>query len=624
MKVLFVSDYSRALTGFGKNMKNVLRRLHEDPDFEVVEAANGGRFGADLKTPWKSYGTYPSDFTTLREIENDPYKKRMAMYGNYTIDKIVDLEKPDVVVGIEDIWAFKWEDRKWFGKIGTVLWTTLDSSPILDLAYDLAPKVDKFLVWASFAQKEMRNNGYNVETLHGAIDLSSFFPLLDDKRKKLRKENNVDDSFLVGFVFKNQLRKSVPNLLEGFKRFKQIQTNAKLLLHTEWCRSDHGWDIVKYLKEKNINKKDVLVTYICKSCKKYHLSEYHGEDSECKFCKQKTCVSKSPDFGVSESELNEIYNMMDVYCHPFTSGGQELPIQEAKAAGLITLVTEYSCGTDNCYPEQGGLPLKWTEYREPNTQFIKATTCPDSIKDQLLRVSTLSEEEKVHIISNGRRHIEEYFSVDKTVEKLKQILLEIGKTNWNFKAKEYDPNYVPSAELSDKDWITDLYKGMFDKDFNENSPEIREGVALIKQDGRPPVYDYLRNVALERIKKPKELSELLDGNQEDRIAVVVPESAGDVLIVNSLMENLKKLYPKKDIYFFTKPEFFPMIYSNPHVYKVLPYNPKIDNMLVMEGQGGHKGYFHMSFLPTILTQKVLGYLHQGEDKDVFNIIPKIK
>ena len=43
---------------------------------------------------------------------------------------------------------------------------------------------------------------------------------------------------------------------------------------------------------------------------------------------------------------------MDVYCHPFTSGGQELPIQEAKAAGLITLVTEYSCGTDSCYDHQ--------------------------------------------------------------------------------------------------------------------------------------------------------------------------------------------------------------------------------------------------------------------------------
>ena len=67
---------------------------------------------------------------------------------------------------------------------------------------------------------------------------------------------------------------------------------------------------------------------------------------------------------------------MDVYCHPFTSGGQEIPIQEAKLVELITLVTNYSCGEDHCTKESGGLPLDWSEYREPGTQFIKASTSP--------------------------------------------------------------------------------------------------------------------------------------------------------------------------------------------------------------------------------------------------------
>ena len=74
---------------------------------------------------------------------------------------------------------------------------------------------------------------------------------------------------------------------------------------------------------------------------------------------------------------------MDVYCHPFTSGGQEIPIQEAKLTELITLVTNYSCGEDNCTPQSGGLPLEWNEYREPGTQFIKASTIPSSISKQL-------------------------------------------------------------------------------------------------------------------------------------------------------------------------------------------------------------------------------------------------
>jgi hypothetical protein len=234
IKILFNSNYSRALTGFGKNAKNVLRLLSEDERFEVVEAANGVSFSADLKTPWKSYGTYPNDPRILQEIEQDQHKKRLAEYGNFTIDQIIKKEKPDIVLGVEDVWAFDWVKKKWFDKLNTVIWTTLDSSPILDQAYWLAPKVNKFLVWASFAEEEMSKRGFDVETVHGAIDYSSFFPLKN--REELRKKHSVDESFLIGFVFKNQLRKSVPNLLEGFKLFKETESgkNAKLLLHTDW------------------------------------------------------------------------------------------------------------------------------------------------------------------------------------------------------------------------------------------------------------------------------------------------------------------------------------------------------------------------------------------------------
>jgi len=201
IKVLFISNTSKALTGFGKNQKNVLRLLSQDERFEVIEGANGVPFSSDLKTPWKSYGTYPVEGKVIQEIENDPHKKRLASYGNYTIDKIIEKERPDIIVGVEDIWAFNWVKKKWFDKINTVIWTTLDSLPILDQAEHLAPKVDKFLVWASFAEEAMKKKGYDVETLHGAVDYSSFYRLPDEKREELRKNHGLKDSFVTGFVF---------------------------------------------------------------------------------------------------------------------------------------------------------------------------------------------------------------------------------------------------------------------------------------------------------------------------------------------------------------------------------------------------------------------------------------
>lgn len=622
IKVFVVSNFSKALTGFGKNAKNVIRALYNDPNIEVIELANGAAFGQDLRTPWKSYGTYPRDPRVLQELKSDSHKQRLAQYGNFTIDEIIKLEKPDVILGIEDIWAFDWAKKPWINKIKTIIWTTLDSSPILDQAYNLAPKVDKFLVWASFAEKEMRAKGYNVETLHGAIDYSCFSPLKENERKELRRKFELDDKFVVGFVFKNQLRKSVPNLLEGFKIFKEQNPEAKLLLHTDWKYEDNTWDIPRYIEEKGLDKNDVLCTYICKKCHQYVVASYQGEEKDCPHCKsEKSLVTKNNMFGVTEEQLNEIYNIMDVYCHPFTSGGQELPIQEAKAAGLITLATEYSCGLDSCYEKDGGLPLKWVEYREPFTQFIKATTLPESIAENLQKVKDMDLKEKKRLIYNGQKCIKEKFSVDKISNRLKEIILELGKTDWDFDFEEKEPNidYRPDDKLqSNEEWLIDLYRGMFSKQLAPKDVEIRDGVKLVEQEGRDKVLAFLNQTAKEKLvalrSKPKSLEDFFEGEEEKRIAIIMPESAGDVLIVNSLVSNFKKKYPEYNIYFVTQPQFFSMIEDHPDIKKVIPYQQGMDSLLMWEGQGKHKGFVDLAFLPFAGSQRFLNYIHNSLDR----------
>jgi len=569
LRVLVHSNYSRMVTGFGKNAKNILLALHSNPDIEVIEASNGARLNSDLRTPWKSYGTYPVDPHILNAIEKDASKKRAAQYGYYCIDEIVKKTKPDIYLGIEDIWAFtQFESKEWWNDTVKVLWTTLDSLPILDQAIKMEPKCDKMLVWASFAEEAMHKLGHpKVETLHGAVDYSHFKPL--ENRDELRNFHGLGDDFVVGFVFKNQLRKSVPNLLEGFKRFKKSNPDvtAKLLLHTDWGEKKMGWDIPRYVKEKGFDKSEVLATYVCHKCDTYSIRGYDGEEKDCPSCGGRKCVkTKNSARGVREQELNEIYNLMDVYCHPFTSGGQELPIQEAKAAGLITLVTDYSCGTDSAYEHQGGIPLAWNEYREPSTQFIKATTCPDSINENLTKVLKMPQEQKEILIKSGRNYVKDKFSVQYTVSKLISILRDLKrKKSGGIKLKEEAPL---KKEKSDKNSLTKI----------------------------------LQDVPL-----------------EDRIAVVMPESGGDVLMINSLMENLNNLYPSKKIYMFTDPKFFDFINDNPNVYKLLPYDPKIESHYFLEGARNHKGFFDMAFFPNVMTQKTHTYIHNAKDKNQFKL-----
>ena len=123
---------------------------------------------------------------------------------------------------------------------------------------------------------------------------------------------------------------------------------------------------------------------------------------------------------------------MDVYCHPFTSGGQELPIQEAKLTELITLVTNYSCGEDSCCPESGGIPLEWSEYREPGTQFIKASTLPSSISSSLERVYKMPPERRAKQGKKSRQYILDHYDSKVIGKKLESIFDKMPSIDWDF------------------------------------------------------------------------------------------------------------------------------------------------------------------------------------------------
>lgn len=629
-KILFHSNYSRAFTGFGKNAKNILRYLFNTGKYEIIEAANGMPFESEetARQPWKSYGTYPNQQKLEQLKAQDPNIERSLGYGAGMIDDLIKLVKPDIYIGAEDIWGFNgYWDKPWWSKINSVIWTTLDSLPILPDAVNAAPKIKNYYVWASFAERALKGLGYNnVKTLRGCLDTSKFFKIEDQQRTKLRKDFGLDDSFLIGFVFRNQLRKSVPNLLEGFSifRFNNPQANAKLLLHTHWSE---GWDIPRLLREKNIPADLVYTTYFCHACNSYEVKPFTRQNIGCKYCgNPNSQVTTNVTAGVSDKQLNEIYNLMDVYCHPFTSGGQEIPIQEAKLAELITLVTNYSCGEDSCTTESGGMSLNWTEYREPGTQFIKASTCPQSINQRLTEVFFMHPDKKAKIGQVARKWTMDNFSVEVIGKKLEEMFDSFPEVNYDFSFEQEDPNIaygMPEIE-NDEDFIIDLYANILKESVDKNHASCLEWMNQLKFGvSKKQIYDHLINQAKQKLNKPKQINfeDLLDKDDEGkRLAVVIPQSGGDVLMVNSLLENLKSLYPEYNIYIFTEPRFFDLIRDNPVVHKVLPYNPICDNLLFLEGQGSHKGFFELAFLPHATTQKFFAYQHNGKDKIQFSLV----
>ena len=111
--------------------------------------------------------------------------------------------------------------------------------------------------------------GYDhIKTLRGSLDTSNFHRVKEEDRSKLREAFNLGDDYIIGYVFRNQLRKSVPNLLDGFSKVKETIPHAKLLLHTHWSE---GWDIPRMIEEKGISIHDILTTYVCNKCNTYEV-----------------------------------------------------------------------------------------------------------------------------------------------------------------------------------------------------------------------------------------------------------------------------------------------------------------------------------------------------------------
>ena len=622
LRVLFQTDSPLAKTGFGRNAKALLSYLYRTGKYEISQYCCSTAWSdPNLKrVPWEAFGALPDDKAELNQIAQNPQINRTLGYGAYNIDKAIKRTKPDVVISVQDIWGIDFTlDKPWFSKTHNVYWTTLDSLPIIPSAENAAKKIKNLWVWSNFAEKDMKKRGFdNVRTMHGCVEAKDFKKLPANKRQELRRINQIpQDAFIVGFVFRNQLRKSVPNLMEGFAEFQKQspKSNSKLLLHTSWRE---GWNIYKLADQYGVKKSDILTTHVCNKCTSYEVKEYKGEKAPCKFCGGKdTMVTTGVELGISEEQLCEVYNLMDVYCHPFTSGGQEIPIQEAKLCELITLVTNYSCGEEMCEEDAASLPLDWDKYTEHGTEFTKASTKPFSIAKNLSKVFKMKPESRSKKGQQARQWVLDYFSTEAVGGEFEEFLDALDPIDYDFdiSPEKQDPDFVVPNIQDNKEWLVCMYEKIL-----KRKQEDIEGVKywlgeLAKGATRESVEKFFKDVASKDNAKnyPTKLENLLDEDDRDRrILFVMPRSENDVFNSTSLLKSIKESYPDYNIYYATEANYFKIISSSPYVHKTIPYHQNMENLLALEGCGDNEGLFEIVFLPHLGVQRTFDYQHNGK------------
>ena len=113
-KILFHSDFALSKTGFGRNAKALLSYLYKTDKYEIVSLCGGiTKHHPELeRTPWKSYGAAGTANEALTSE-----KQRLDSYGAFEIDRVVNEEKPDIYIGVQDFWGVDYT-------IGCLLYTS--------------------------------------------------------------------------------------------------------------------------------------------------------------------------------------------------------------------------------------------------------------------------------------------------------------------------------------------------------------------------------------------------------------------------------------------------------------------------------------------------------------------
>ncbi len=202
------------------------------------------------------------------------------------------------------------------------------------------------------------------------------------------------------------------------------------------------------------------------------------------------------------------------------------------------------------------------------------------------------------------------------------MLDSLPVTNFDFDLSE--PLKCPEAKIpeieNDRDWVKTLYKEILLREV-DNSDEgltywlqqLQKGVA------RKAIEDYFRGEATKENHgdSEKELEKILgDEKPEDRVLITMPESLGDCLHITCLLPDARNIYKDKVIYVATKPEFqdvFKPLLGD-LIDRVIDWRPEFDNAYALEGYAGQKKYFQIMLCAHFPTQRMISYIHNGEDR----------
>jgi glycosyltransferase involved in cell wall biosynthesis len=500
-RILFSGEASWLSTGFAVYNRELITRMHQTGKYEIAELACYGR-SSDPRAqslPWKVYGILPENAEEERLYKSN----QMNQFGVYKFDAIVADFQPDIVFDARDPWMVMHITKSRFkDNFQAILTPTVDSAPYKKEWLDEYRKAEVVCTYSNYGKRIMEMEKIKVsEVLSPGVNLDIFKPM---DKKQVRADWGVNkDLLVIGTVMRNQKRKLFPDLFEAYaslrakhRKVDEVQRSV-LLCHTSW--PDLGWDIPELLYRAGVQR-HVIFTYKCDACKNTFFSWFIPSDAagnaQCIFCGKMSAKMPSTFNGVDETELAEIYNIMDVYVQPAICEGWALPIVEAKACGVPGLYSNYSAMEDHV-ENGGGLGIKIGKFfTESETMAIRSYPDHDDMVAKMLRLLTSrAEREKLGV--EARKVCEKMHTWELTAKKLESVIDGIVSQDrartWNKRpALKISPSYRLSKDAPAEEFVIWCYRAILGREPDEKG--FKDWMAsLAKGTPREDVENYFRN-----------------------------------------------------------------------------------------------------------------------------------
>lgn len=355
-RIFIANDASILDTGYGIYGKEILSRLHKSEKFEVAEL---GCY-CDISNPkiknipWKFY---PNAVGTNDNRVQQYSSNVLNQFGLWRFNRCLVDFKPHIVFDVRDYWMYFYQDSSPYRHhFSWVIMPTTDSSPPkIDwlYTYQNAELIVPYTQWAKNVLSNSCGNRINLfpRIANAGINANEFYPLPDKKAHKIKYFGK--DLNIVGLVMRNQKRKLIAEIFVAFKKFleqlkntNQLETYNKtfLYLHTSFPE-ENGWDIPALLLEYGLLDK-VYFTYKCRACGDFFPSKFRTGVTVCNKCNSKSVSMVNPSSGIDTANLNEIYNLFDIFIQYAICEGFGMPQVEAAACGLQTAAVDHSAMTE--------------------------------------------------------------------------------------------------------------------------------------------------------------------------------------------------------------------------------------------------------------------------------------